>query len=49
VTGNCIMPCASGCGRAKRFNGREHILVFKDGRRLSTKMETTLKNNSVWW
>jgi len=52
VAGNCITPCASGCGGAKSFNGREYMLVFKDGKRLSTKMETTLKNNyafSVWW
>jgi len=51
VTGNCITPCASGCGGAKSFNEREYMLVFKDGKKLSTKMEATLKNNyavSVW-
>jgi hypothetical protein len=40
---------ASGCrGGAASFNGREYMLVFKGGRRLSTTMKTTLKNKHVF-
>jgi hypothetical protein len=42
---HCRVPCASGCrgGRAT-FTGQEYVLLFKGGRRLSTNMETALKN-----
>jgi hypothetical protein len=45
VTGNCKIPCTSGCrGGRGTFTGQEYMLLFK-GERLSKKMENILKSN----
>jgi hypothetical protein len=38
----CPVPLAAEWG--ERLPGQEYMLLFKDGRRLSTEMEITLRN-----
>jgi hypothetical protein len=50
MTRHCIMPHASGCseGTMILMGGGPHMLLFKGGRRLLTKVQTTLKNNNTF-